>query len=427
MGVRDVARLDRELDAVLGARPRDPKACADVLERAAFACRTDPAAAERWVEAELLDELVDCYEALGRVDEAITVMRRALQVGWAGEPDGRCRIAELLMRDGRVQQATEIWEQVRADTPDDVWLYNNAGLEYAAIDDHETALTWLTQGLRLAMATGDPEGLVEQLADLRDESLSELGRREDQLQRDAEEFLDNPPPPPGRRHRPPGTAPAAARPATPPTPWPPAGVRGASRRHRTDRAGHTAPADAGPGGVRVVPRHRLPAGVAALAAADPAGPREGRRRPRRLQPGPATHPDPVRRLRFLPAARGRGPGRTVPGLVPTSTSGTRPPPMPGPGTPRNCSAEPTPRWSPGRPAGTSGAGADRAESTSSAADQPPADPTGTTRYSASAPAFGVVRCRARCAAVRHAPPQYLAGRPPRAPSVRNGLPHRRQA
>ena len=102
MGVRDVARLDRELDAVLGARPRDPKACADVLERAAFACRTDPAAAEQWVEAELLDELVDCYEALGRVDEAITVMRRALQVGWAGEPDGRCRIAELLMRDGRV-------------------------------------------------------------------------------------------------------------------------------------------------------------------------------------------------------------------------------------------------------------------------------------------------------------------------------------
>ena len=84
MSVRDVARLDRELATVLSARPRDPKACADVLERAAFACRTDPAAAERWVEAELLDELVDCYEDLGRVDEAITVMRRALQVGWAG-------------------------------------------------------------------------------------------------------------------------------------------------------------------------------------------------------------------------------------------------------------------------------------------------------------------------------------------------------
>src|SRR5664279_4181428 len=98
MSVREMARLDRELATVLGARPRDPAACTDVLERAAFACRTDPIAAETWVEAELLDELVDCYEALGRVDEAITVMRRALQVGWAGQPDGRCRIAELLIR-----------------------------------------------------------------------------------------------------------------------------------------------------------------------------------------------------------------------------------------------------------------------------------------------------------------------------------------
>lgn len=77
-----------------------------MLEHAIWACRTDPAAADIWVEVELLDELVDCYEAVGRVDDAITAMRRALQVGWHGEPDGRCRIAELLMRDGRVAEAT---------------------------------------------------------------------------------------------------------------------------------------------------------------------------------------------------------------------------------------------------------------------------------------------------------------------------------
>ena len=190
MDVREVARLDRELEETLGARPRDPAACADVLARAAFACRTDPAAAKRWVEAELLDELVDCYEALGRYDEAITVMSRALQAGWSGQPDGRCRIAELLMRDGRVEQATEIWEQVKADTPDDVWLYNNAGLEYADIDDHDTALTWVTQGLQLAMATGVPEDLVDQLAELRAESLSELGLpNDDELQQQAASFL----------------------------------------------------------------------------------------------------------------------------------------------------------------------------------------------------------------------------------------------
>ena len=203
VGVRDVLRLDRELERVLGARPRDAAACVKVLERAAFACRTDPAATEHWVEVELLDELVDCYEQLGRVDEAITVMRRALEIGWHGEPDGRCRIAELLMRDDRVDQATEIWQQVKADTPDDVWLYNNAGFEYAAIGDHGTALTWLTEGLQVAMRSGDPDALVGQLADLRAESLSELSRPEDQVQRDAERFLAHPPAPPPRRWTPP--------------------------------------------------------------------------------------------------------------------------------------------------------------------------------------------------------------------------------
>ncbi len=53
---------------------------------------------------------------------------------------------------------------MKADTPDDVWLYNNAGLEYAAIDDHEDALTWLTQGLRLAIDTPvTPKSLSTQL------------------------------------------------------------------------------------------------------------------------------------------------------------------------------------------------------------------------------------------------------------------------
>ena len=32
------------------------------------------------------------------------------------------------------------WDAVAADTPDDVWVYNNAGLEYGAIAEHELAL-----------------------------------------------------------------------------------------------------------------------------------------------------------------------------------------------------------------------------------------------------------------------------------------------
>ena len=187
-----VDALAGELDRVLAARPVDPVAAAAVLERAVAACRSDPAAADRWHEPELWDELVDVYEQVGRTDDAIAAMRSAIAAGWRGRPDGRCRIAELLMRAGRVAEAGPLWDQVKADTPDDVWLYNNAGLEYADVGDDATALTWLTDGLELALATGDPEHLVDQLLGLRAAALSRLGRPADRLQARALQFLDHP-------------------------------------------------------------------------------------------------------------------------------------------------------------------------------------------------------------------------------------------
>jgi len=103
-----VDALAQELDRVLAERPQDPAAAAVVLERAVAACRSDPAAADRWHEPELWDELVDVYEQLGRTDDAIAAMRSAIAAGWRGRPDGRCRIAELLMRAGRVAEATPL-------------------------------------------------------------------------------------------------------------------------------------------------------------------------------------------------------------------------------------------------------------------------------------------------------------------------------
>ena len=77
---------------------------------------------------------------------------------------------------------------MRADTPQDVWLYNSAGLEYADVGDHETALAWLSDGLELALRSGDPQRLVAQLAELRAESLHALGRSDDALQERAAGF-----------------------------------------------------------------------------------------------------------------------------------------------------------------------------------------------------------------------------------------------
>ena len=58
------------------------------------------------------------------------------------------------------EEAGWIWDAVAHDTPEDVWVYDDAGLEYGAIGEHETALLWLARALELAVRTGDPEGLV---------------------------------------------------------------------------------------------------------------------------------------------------------------------------------------------------------------------------------------------------------------------------
>jgi tetratricopeptide (TPR) repeat protein len=129
------------------------------------------------------------YQALGRWNDALAAADAAVEAGLDMQPDPRCLRADILMRAGRTAEAEPIWAAVRADTPDDVWLYNNAGLEYADIGDHRTALEWLTDGLRLALRTSDPERLVDQLADLRQASLHSLGQPADALQEQATTFL----------------------------------------------------------------------------------------------------------------------------------------------------------------------------------------------------------------------------------------------
>lgn len=83
-------------------------------------------------------ELSEQYQMLGRYDEALAVIDAAIAAGFSMRPDTRC------LRAG------------------------HAG-------EHEVALGWLTDGLRLALRTGDPEQLVEQLAELRQDSLDHLG------------------------------------------------------------------------------------------------------------------------------------------------------------------------------------------------------------------------------------------------------------
>ncbi len=157
-------------------------AYAEVLERAIAVCDEDPGAAVYLDVLELHSELAETYDRLGRVEEALRHADVLVERGYRCSPDPRCRRAEILTRHGRLVEAAVIWEAVAADSPDDVWVGNNAGLEYGAIGEHELALLWLTRALEVAVRTGDPERLVGQLRELRGASLAKLGREPDALQ-----------------------------------------------------------------------------------------------------------------------------------------------------------------------------------------------------------------------------------------------------
>ncbi|HUY45012.1 MAG TPA: hypothetical protein VMV92_04720 [Streptosporangiaceae bacterium] len=138
---------------------------------------------ETWFDAGAWSEdLADSYLALGRVDDAVRTISDATRSGHAEGAEMLCELAEKLMRSGHEPQARSLWRQARADYPDDVWIYVQAGIGYGDIGDHAEALEWLTTGLELALRTGDPESALEQLRPLRASCLSALGRPSDEIQ-----------------------------------------------------------------------------------------------------------------------------------------------------------------------------------------------------------------------------------------------------
>ena len=107
------------------------------------------------------------------------------------KPHPRSDIAEFHLRAGRHEEAAAIWAELKASDPDDVWLYNAAGLSYNEIGEHELAVEWLGAGIELAMRTDDPEGIINQLSDVRRQSLDALGRDLDELEERVGPFMED--------------------------------------------------------------------------------------------------------------------------------------------------------------------------------------------------------------------------------------------
>jgi tetratricopeptide (TPR) repeat protein len=180
-----VSELERQLDEIMdrvAAAGGDHEKRAAALEDCLRLVRAEADEDEPFDVAAWSEDLADSYLALGRVDDAIRTIRDATREGYADRSEMLCDLAEKLMRSGREPQARPLWAEARADFPDDVWAYVQAGIEYGDIGDHATALTWLTPGMELALRTGDPESALEQLVPLRGSCLSALGHQPDDLQ-----------------------------------------------------------------------------------------------------------------------------------------------------------------------------------------------------------------------------------------------------
>ena len=94
---------------------------------------------ETWFDAAAWSEdLVDSFLALGRVEDAVRTIGDVTRRGYAEGAEMLCELAGKLMRSGHEPQARPLWQQARADYPDDVWVYVQAGIEYGDLGTART-------------------------------------------------------------------------------------------------------------------------------------------------------------------------------------------------------------------------------------------------------------------------------------------------
>lgn len=188
-----------EIDALLrqahdAQRALDPSAAIAAFER----LLDHPCAPHQAHAHELWEELHQQHRQAREYDAAIAAKRRAIELGYASEPDPEADIAECHLLAGRREEADRLFAVLRERAPEDVWLYNSAGYAYA--DDPATAATWFRDGVELALATGDPEGIVMQLLEGLEAAQDALGGpRDTELTARVASFAKRWKPPSGRR------------------------------------------------------------------------------------------------------------------------------------------------------------------------------------------------------------------------------------
>lgn len=199
----------RQVDALhdTARRLSRERASGDEVAAAWQALADHPCVAHHLDLGDVFDELHQALRRAGRWDEAITARRDSIAAGYRSRPDPEADIAEILVDSGRLDDAAALYSQLRDRDPDDVWLYNSAAFTYRNVDP-ALALRWATDGIDVAIATGDHDQVIGQLLDITRSLWDTLGQRPD------EDLVD----------RVAGFEAAWTRP--PPRPWPDEGGHG---------------------------------------------------------------------------------------------------------------------------------------------------------------------------------------------------------
>lgn len=212
---REVNRLTTRAETLA----RDRAATADVVAEAWKAVLDHPCSSHQVDRADVFDEMHQALRRGGRFDEAIGAKRAAIDAGYQSLPDPEADIAEILIVAGRHDEATALYEVLRDRDPDDVWLYNSAAFSWTGVNDHH-ALEWATTGIDVAIATGDPDRVIDQLLDFTHTIWDRLGQEPDPALVGRVRSFEN----------------AWTRP--PPRPWPTGAVSGPDHSRPCDHCGY---------------------------------------------------------------------------------------------------------------------------------------------------------------------------------------------
>jgi uncharacterized protein YecA (UPF0149 family) len=182
----DIEALYDAVDARLDAT--DLAGAAQLLESISFDDVDDDD--DLFALVELWGYLGDAYADRNRFDDAISALRRCLDVPIDVGAGLRARIAGYDYRAGREEEARQVWAELAGENPTDPWLRFTAGLACADADEPEEALPWLSGALEQVVAHGDREGLLADLLELREEVLADVGEPIDELQERGEALLE---------------------------------------------------------------------------------------------------------------------------------------------------------------------------------------------------------------------------------------------